>query len=60
MLIITRKENQAIIIRTTHYPDIKVVINRIDGFRIQLGFEAPLDVQILREEIAYDKENRDD
>lgn len=48
MLVLTRKENQRIIIDGGR---IVVRVVEIDGSRVRLGFDAPRDVTILREEV---------
>lgn len=47
MLVLTRKIGESIIIDN----DIKFTIIGIKGNQIRLGFEAPLDVEIHRQEI---------
>ena len=54
MLVLSRKHNESVMIGD----NIRITIVRIrsDG-KISLGFEAPKDVVILRQEI-FDKENK--
>ena len=47
MLVLTRKLNQAI----TLGDNIKVTVLSIEGDRISLGIEAPLEVRIFRSEL---------
>ena len=47
MLILTRKPNEAIMIND----DIKVIFLGVNGRQIRLGFEAPKNIEIHREEI---------
>jgi len=47
VLILTRKPNEAIMIND----DIKVVFLGANGRQIRLGFEAPKNIEIHREEI---------
>ena len=47
MLCLTRKKGQSIIIDG----DIKVTILDINGAQIRLGFDAPIEVPIHREEV---------
>ena len=47
MLVLTRKENESIVIDG----NIKVTILEIQGGRIRLGIEAPQDVPIVRSEL---------
>lgn len=46
MLVITRKENEAILIGK----NIRIIIVKIRGKQVRLGIEAPPDLLILREE----------
>ena len=48
MLVLTRKENESIIIGG----DIEVRIARIQGNKVRVGIMAPKDVPIYRKEIA--------
>jgi len=47
MLILTRKAGECIFIGDT----IKVMVISIQGKQVKLGFEAPLTVDIVREEL---------
>ena len=47
MLCLTRKAGQSIIIDG----DIKVIVLAINGNQIRLGFDAPDEVEIHREEV---------
>jgi len=47
MLILTRREREAVRIGT----DIRITVERIDGDRVRLGFVAPREVRIVREEL---------
>lgn len=47
MLVLSRKECESIIIGD----NIKVTILKIEGNNIRLGFEAPKDIAIHREEV---------
>lgn len=47
MLILSRKPNEAIIING----NIKVIVLGAQGQQIRLGFEAPKNIEIHREEI---------
>jgi carbon storage regulator len=55
MLLLTRRIDQTICIG----PDIRVTVTRIRGYQITLGIEAPLNVNIWREELEQRAE-RDD
>lgn len=56
MLILSRKENESITIGDS----IKIKVIGIDKGSVKLGFEAPLEMLILREElkIAIQEENK--
>lgn len=47
MLVMTRREGEEVMITDT----ISVVIVRIDGNKVRLGFKAPEDVRIYRREL---------
>ena len=47
MLVLSRKVGQRLVIDDS----ITIVINRIAGNRVQIGIEAPNDVQIMRGEL---------
>jgi carbon storage regulator CsrA len=53
MLILSRKEGEAIVLRHLGLAgEIRISVQQIgDGDRVRLGFEAPDDVHILREEL---------
>jgi carbon storage regulator len=46
MLVMTRKENEAILIGK----NIRIIVVKIRGKQVRLGIEAPPDLLILREE----------
>ena len=48
MLVLSRKENERIRIGE----NVVVTVVRTQGDKVRLGFEAPPDVKILREELA--------
>ena len=50
MLILTRKQSESVIIDD----DIKVTILGVNNGQVRMGFEAPEDAEIWREEI-YDE-----
>lgn len=52
MLILRRKVGQQIVIAGR----IRVTVNRVEGNRVSLGFEAPDDVRILRGELQLTAE----
>ena len=47
-LMIGRKEGEVVLIGE----DIRIMVNRLTGKRVQLAIEAPKDLRIVREEIA--------
>jgi len=52
MLVLTRKDQEVIMIND----DIKITVVRTSNGQVRLGFDAPKDVEIYRQEI-YDKVN---
>jgi len=50
MLILTRCKNESVILNG----DIKITILGIDRGNVKLGFKAPDDVNIMREELLED------
>jgi carbon storage regulator len=55
MLVLTRKKNESIVIRD----DIVIMVVEIRGDKVRLGFDAPKDVPIHRQEVyeAIKREN---
>lgn len=51
MLLLKRKPGQSVIIKVGK-TKIVVIVNRIKGSDVQLGFEAPKEAKILRSEIG--------
>ena len=49
MLVLSRKENQSIFIGD----DVEIVVISVDRGRVSLGFKAPKEVVINREEVQY-------
>lgn len=47
MLILARKKGQSIMIGR----DIKIIVTEVSGETVRLGIEAPLSLEIFREEI---------
>ena len=47
MLVLTRKKNEAVIIND----DITVVVVEIKGDKVRLGFNAPKEVPVHRQEV---------
>lgn len=52
MLVLSRKKNESIIIGSGE-KEIKIKIIEINGNSIRLGFEAPNDISIHREEVYH-------
>lgn len=50
MLNLMRKENQRVVIRVRGV-EIVVTVNSVGGRKVRLGFEAPQEVTIHREEV---------
>ena len=51
MLVLSRKKDEKIIIRVPNQKDIILTVVRIENNRVRLGFEADLNVVILRSEL---------
>ena len=51
MLILTRRRDEAIVIRNRFGTEIRLMVVDIRGGKVRLGIEAPLDVSIAREEV---------
>ena len=56
MLVLTRKLNESIVIDG----NITVTVVEVRGNRIKLGIVAPVDVPIMREEVAMSLRERQD
>jgi carbon storage regulator CsrA len=54
MLVLTRKEGQSIIAGDV----LTVTVKRIAGNKVQLCFDAPKEVKIVRKELKRGKEDR--
>ena len=50
MLVLSRKRNESIVV-TVQGIDITIVIVEIRGDKVRLGFEAPKEVDIHRQEV---------
>jgi carbon storage regulator len=55
MLVLSRKEDQSIVIDG----QIKVTVVEIKGDKIRLGFEAPREVSVWREELVASVKERE-
>jgi carbon storage regulator len=51
MLILTRRTDEAIVIRNRFGAEIRLVVVEVRGKKVRLGIEAPADVSVIREEI---------
>jgi carbon storage regulator len=51
MLVLTRKRDEAIVIRNRFGTEIRLMVVDIRGNKVRLGIEAPLEVSIAREEV---------
>ncbi len=57
MLVLTRKTHQKIIIKNKDSNPIGIItVTRIQGDKVQLGFEADTDTRFFREELLPEKE----
>lgn len=54
MLVLTRKLNESIVIDG----NITVTVVEVRGNRVKLGIAAPVDVPVMREEIAFSLRDR--
>lgn len=53
MLVLSRKKDEAIIMRVPGHDDIRLTVVRIDNMnKVRIGVEADKDVVILRSELA--------
>lgn len=53
MLVLSRKKDEAIIMRIPGHEDIRLTVVRIDNMnKVRIGVEADKDVVILRSELA--------
>ena len=57
MLVLTRRENDSIILETSDGP-IEVMLTAIDGAQVRIGIKAPKSVGIVRGELK--KQGRSD
>jgi len=51
MLVLSRTKDESVILQQEGRPDIRVTVCRVRHERIYLGFDAPDDVTIMREEL---------
>jgi carbon storage regulator CsrA len=53
MLVLSRKKDEAIIMRIPGHDDIRLTVVRIDNMnKVRIGVEADKDVVVLRSELA--------
>jgi len=50
MLVLTRRRDEAIIIRNRFGAEIRLTVVDVRGKKVRLGIEAPADISIAREE----------
>jgi carbon storage regulator len=51
MLILTRRKDEAIVIRNRFGAEIRLLVVDVRGNKVRLGIEAPADISVIREEI---------
>ncbi|HEY3967590.1 MAG TPA: carbon storage regulator [Planctomycetaceae bacterium] len=51
MLVLTRRRDEAIVIRNRFGTEIRLLVVDVRGNKVRLGIEAPPEVGIVREEI---------
>lgn len=52
MLVLSRKKDEAIVLKQENQPDIRITVVRIDNKnKVRLGVEAAAAVTVLREEL---------
>lgn len=51
MLVLTRRRDEAIVIRNRFGTEIRLLVVDVKGNKVRLGIEAPADVNIVREEV---------
>lgn len=56
MLVITRKQNEALVLLLPNGQEIDVVVTEVKGRQVRLGFELPEDVELVREELLLDNQ----
>ena len=60
MLVLSRKKDEAIIMRVPGHDDIRLTVVRIDNMnKVRIGVEADKDVVILRSELATANSDED-
>lgn len=51
MLVLTRRRDEAIVIRNRSGTEIRLMVVDVRGNRVRLGIEAPPEISIVREEV---------
>jgi carbon storage regulator len=51
MLVLTRRRDEAIVIRNRYGTEIRLSVVHIRGNKVRLGIDAPPEVSIIREEV---------
>lgn len=57
MLVLSRKIDERVLIEIPGYPDLVVCVTGIAPNRVELGFEAPENVHIYREELLEEEDD---
>lgn len=55
MLVLGRKVNESVVCTLPDGKEVKVTICSLSTHRVKLGFEAPDEIEILREELKNDR-----
>lgn len=52
MLVLSRKKDETILLKTANNEDIKITVVKIDNKnKVRLGIEAPREVSVIRSEL---------
>lgn len=51
MLVFSRKKNEAVLVKVGDVT-VRVIVSSIEHGKVRIGFDAPKEVNILREEVA--------
>ena len=51
MLVLSRRRDEAIVIRNRFGTEIRLMVVDVKGNKVRLGIEAPADIDIAREEV---------
>lgn len=55
MLVLTRRRDEAIVLRNRLGTEIRLVVVDVKGGKVRLGIEAPSEIGIAREEVSLHK-----